>query len=93
MTEEQKSTETLEDILEMMDNELYNSLREKLLYQETLDLDDEGLRRVLTDLLDRESMMRPLFSSGEYTCPMCEITVSEGDEYCWHCGQKLDWED
>jgi hypothetical protein len=76
-----------------MDNGLYNSLREKLLYQEILDLDDEGVRGVLTDLLDRESMMRPLSSYGEYTCPMCEITVSEGDEYCWHCGQKLDWED
>lgn len=22
-----------------------------------------------------------------------EVTVSEGDEYCWHCGQKLDWEE
>lgn len=76
-----------------MDNGLYNSLREKILYQETLDLDDEGVRGVLTDLLDREFMTRPLSSYSEYICPMCEVTVSEGDEYCWHCGQKLDWED
>ena len=58
-----------------MDNELYNSLREKLLYQEILHLDDEGVREALTDLLDKESMTRPLSSYGEYTCPMCEITV------------------
>ena len=76
-----------------MDNELHKSLIEKLLYQETLDLDDEGVRELLTDLLDRYSMMRPLSSDGEYTCPMCELTVSQYDGYCWKCGQKLDWED
>lgn len=75
-----------------MDKELCNSLREKLLYQETLDLDDEGVRGLLTDLLDRDSKMRPLSSGGEYACPMCEVTISECYEYCWHCGQAISWE-
>lgn len=76
-----------------MDNGLYNRLRDKLVYQETLDLDDEGVRGLLTDLLDRESATIPLSSYGEYNCPMCEVTISEKDEYCWHCGQKLNWEE
>ena len=32
-----------------------------------------------------------------YRCPTCWIILSVGDkeediEFCWHCGQKLDWE-
>lgn len=76
-----------------MDNGLYNDLREKLTYQETLDLDEEGVRDLLIDLLDKESTMKPLFIYSEYTCPMCEVTIAEKDEYCYHCGQKIDWSD
>lgn len=76
-----------------MDNGLYNDLREKLTYQETLDLDEEGVRGLLTDLLDKESKMRPLSIYSEYTCPMCEVAIAEKDEYCWHCGQKINWEE
>lgn len=73
--------------------DLYNSLREKLLYQETLDLDDEGVRDLLTDLLDRESMMKPEHERGHlFTCE-CGVYVGYLHDYCYSCGQKLDWED
>lgn len=76
-----------------MDNGLYKNLREKLIYQETLDLDEEGVRGLLTDLLYRERKMKPLTIYSEYTCPNCEVAIAEKDDYCWKCGQKLDWED
>ena len=76
-----------------MDNGLYNNLREKLTYQKTLDLDEEGVRDLLRELLDKESTMKPLLIHGEYTCPMCEREVGYSDRFCWHCGKNLYWED
>lgn len=76
-----------------MSNRLYNSLREKLLYQETLDLNDEGVRDLLTDLLNKESKMRPLSIYSEHTCQKCDVTIAEKDEYCYKCGQAIDWEE
>lgn len=26
-------------------------------------------------------------------CPKCEHTVLEMHNYCWNCGQKIDWKD
>lgn len=74
-----------------MDNGLYNNLKEKLIYQETLDLDDEGVRGLLTDLLYKESAMKPVDKETEYACGQCDTHVAYKDDYCWHCGQKLDW--
>ena len=48
---------------------------------------------IAVEAMEKQNPMRPLSSDGEYDCPMCELTVAENDEYCWHCGQKLDWED
>lgn len=71
----------------------YENLREKLTYQETLDLNEEGVRELLRDLLDKESAMKPLVINGECNCQNCDVTIAEKDEYCWKCGQKFDWED
>ena len=73
-----------------MDNDFYKNLREKLVYQETLDLDDDGVRMLLTELLDRDLPMKPILN-GEYICPICDITIADGDNYCWHCGKAIDW--
>jgi hypothetical protein len=48
---------------------------------------------IAVEAMKKQDPMKPLSSFGEYTCPMCEMTVAEGDEYCWNCGQKIDWED
>ena len=81
-----------------MDNELYDSLRDKLVYQETLDLVDDGVRELLIDLLDKESPTKPIYDHryAEMGCPMCGNLVSGWEKqpnYCHDCGQKLDWED
>ena len=76
-----------------MTNGLYKNLREKLTYQETLDLEEEGVRELLRDLLDKESAMKPLIINNDCTCLMCGVTIAEMDEYCWKCGRKLGWED
>ena len=39
----------------------------------------------------KQEPMNTILSHGECGCPRCEVTILEGDEYCWHCGQKLDW--
>ena len=73
-------------------------LREKLLYQETLDLDDGNTRSILTDLIDRDTAMkvyeRPLDDGTiQLECPNChcEVRVEFIHPCCWRCGQKLDW--
>lgn len=43
--------------------------------------------------LEKQKPMKPLVINGECTCPMCDVTIAEKDEYCWKCGQKLEWED
>ena len=81
-----------------MDNELHKSLIEKLLYQETLDLDDEGVRELLTELVYRDSKVKPdvkitKIGGIQHTCKSCCAFVGYLHEYCCECGQKLDWTD
>ena len=61
-------------------------------YCQMTDYLDEIEKRV-KQLEKKQEPMKPLSSDGEYTCPMCELNVAQYDEYCWKCGQKLDWED
>lgn len=72
-------------------------LREKLLYQETLDLDDGDARSILTDLIDKDTAMKPDRLDG-FRCRNCSGKLARqtdlvGQKYCHHCGQKIDWED
>ena len=41
--------------------------------------------------MDRQEPMKTILSHGECGCPRCEVTLSHGDGYCWHCGQRLKW--
>jgi hypothetical protein len=79
-----------------MDNGLCDSLRDKLVYQKTLDLVDEGVRELLIELLDRESPMKALYDHryAEMGCAFCGEMVSGWEElpnYCPYCGQAIDW--
>lgn len=69
-------------------------LREKLLYQETLDLDDGDVRDVLMDLVYRETPMkvtgRKFTYPNEYgvtmvevECPNCEISIEFESLRCY----------
>ena len=70
-----------------------DGLREKLLYQETLDLDDDGVRNFLLDLLDRDTATKPEHERGHlFTCE-CGSYVGYLHDYCYNCGQKLYWDD
>lgn len=70
-----------------------NELRIKLMYQETLVLDDEDVRSVLTDLVDKATAGKAVQNKLENNCPVCNKQIAYADSYCWNCGQKLDWEE
>ena len=83
---------TIEDAIQEIDALVHAAMGEYNIKDEEDDYDEEVLG-VAVWAMKKQIPMKPLSSYGEYTCPMCEITVSKGDEHCWHCGQKLDWED
>ena len=72
-------------------------LREKLMYQETLDLDDGDTRSILTDLVDENTATKPDrldgFRCGNCSGKLARQTDLVRQKHCHHCGQKLDWED
>lgn len=45
--------------------------------------------------LEKQIPKKPLQKSymvkGAVVCPKCEFVALTVDEYCSHCGQKLDW--
>ena len=69
-------------------------LREKVLFQETLDIDDDT-RGILMDLLDKDMAVEPdIYPNGRFyifECSECGITISGVNKYCHNCGQKFKW--
>ena len=53
---------------------------------------EEESCRLAEEALRKQEGMKPSGGS-EYSCMVCERDVAYGDEYCWHCGQKLNWEE
>jgi len=48
----------------------------------------------LQGLIDKE-IPKTVYQTKEYklhNCPSCEKGVKSMESYCWHCGQKLYWE-
>lgn len=47
--------------------------------------------------LEKQIPKKPLQKSymvkGAVVCPKCEFVALKVDDYCSHCGQKLDWSD
>lgn len=82
--------------IKMKPEEAYNLIELCLDYDK--DMSDyperyEMALQVARDVFHKQTPVKPMSNQGEYTCPMCELTIAEGDEYCWHCGQKLDWDE
>lgn len=53
----------------------------------------EKALQIAKEIFDKQVSRKPNNIDGEYTCTKCDITIAMHDEYCWFCGQKLDWED
>ncbi len=54
-------------------------------------LDDEALTIAILAMKKQEPM-KPYFEY-EYFCSGCNSEIVQGTDYCWNCGQKLDWKE
>ena len=50
------------------------------------------IRRGVNALEKKQEPMKPYFEH-EYFCSGCASETVLWADYCWHCGQKLDWEE
>ncbi len=61
-------------------------------------LDRQKYSEVCADTLEAVNRQIPkklTVSAGIYSCPRCgeNAAVLQGDNYCFNCGQALDWSD
>lgn len=47
---------------------------------------------IAVSAMEKQDPMKPVDKETEYACGQCDTHVAYKDDYCWHCGQKLDWE-
>ncbi len=87
--------ESVKEYIDFMFNKLNQLVIEDISYSDYDQMTDwlAEINRQVKKLEKKQEPMKTILSHGECGCPRCEVTLSEGDEYCWHCGQKLDWED
>lgn len=66
------------------------------------DVDNEELSRCIDEALEKQIPKKPIKSDRqeirytlEYDCPTCgrSFTGTGFADYCYHCGQALDWSD
>ena len=66
------------------------------------DVDNEELSRCIDEALEKQIPKKPIKSERqeirytlEYDCPTCgrSFTGTGFADYCYHCGQALDWGD
>ena len=66
------------------------------------DVDNEELSRCIDEALEKQIPKKPIKSDRqeirytlEYNCPTCgrSFTGTGFADYCYHCGQALDWGD
>ena len=65
----------------------------KRVYVESNHYDEEDIR-LLQELVDKESPMKPAEvweNANPKTRCSCSAGVIPAHNYCWNCGQKLDW--
>ena len=56
------------------------------------DEDNESVEFALK-AMDKQDPIKPIEEGKQYYCPICELNIGWADDYCWHCGQKMDWRD
>ena len=47
--------------------------------------------QALEKQIPKKAVQKSYMVKGTVVCPMCEFVTLTGDNYCSHCGQKLDW--
>ena len=66
------------------------------------DVDNEELSRCINEALEKQIPKKPIKSDRQeirytltYDCPTCgrQFTGTGFADYCYHCGQALDWSD
>ena len=66
------------------------------------DVDNEELSRCIDEALEKQIPKKPIPTEEQnirfamnYTCPSCKkhFTGTGIADYCYHCGQALDWSD
>lgn len=66
------------------------------------DVDNEELSRCIDEALEKQIPKKPIKSDRQeirytltYDCPTCgrQFTGTGFADYCYHCGQALDWGD
>ena len=84
----------------MKPEEAYNLIELCLDYDKDMSEHPEKYERALQiarEVFLKQTPVKPCINEGEYICSVCEklehSTLGKGDEYCWHCGQKIDWEE
>ena len=84
----------------MKPEEAYNLIELCLDYDKDMSEHPEKYERALQiarEVFHKQTPVKPCINEGEYICSVCEklehSTLGKGDEYCWHCGQKIDWEE
>ena len=75
----EKAIEALNEILDVSGYSHYSNSREYIAVDTAI------------QALEKQVPKKPLSIYGEYTCPMCEVTIAEKDDYCYNCGQRIDW--
>ena len=61
-------------------------------WREEQDAYDEESLTIAVAAMEKQDPMKPYFEHG-YFCSGCNSEIVPGTDYCWNCGQKLDWED
>lgn len=74
----------LEEIIETTVNELNESV-----VKHTISFDREQACNAIRNAIP----MKPIGTSFGYACSMCKSAVHSRYQYCYTCGQKLDWKD
>ena len=66
------------------------------------DVDNEELSKCIDEALEKQIAKKPIKSDRQeirytltYDCPTCgrQFTGTGFADYCYHCGQNLDWGD
>ena len=86
--------------IKMKHEEAYNLIELCLHYDKQMSECPERYEMALQiarDAFYKQTPVKPFVDEGEYACSVCDklehSTLGKGDDYCWHCGQKIDWEE
>lgn len=90
----QQEYELLKEVLEGMSNKYQEALNKvRKIYVESEHYDEEDIT-LLQELIDKETPKKHVkweCAKPETRCQKCGAGIERKHDYCWGCGQKLDW--